>query len=404
MDATDTSRATEQARDLERVARHWRDLGHTPESVRKYCSCIKHILRAARVSDYQQLSAERVVQLAQSYARQHRSKPRGMRRRWLSAFRAFAWSLQHLGIKVGSIDLPKKASVQLEPVMAAFIEYGKQLGWAEHTLHVRQRYLGNLRAFLIRRRAPWPAPRLHDIDHFLQQAATRWKRITVGGAASTFRAWLRFLFVTGRSQNNLASSVALPPSIAYPAPVRALPWSTIRKLRRGIDSTTPVGRRDAAQYFLLCAYGLSNAEIINLKIHDIDWDAGILHIRRVKNGATVDLPLLPAVAKAIAAYLRHGRPQTSCRYVFVRQTIPFGPLSHSVVGRRVKCWTERAKVHVPILGTHVFRHSFATHQLEQGTPLKVIGDILGHRHCQTTGIYVRTALTRLRQLALPVPK
>jgi site-specific recombinase XerD len=51
----------------------------------------------------------------------------------------------------------------------------------------------------------------------------------------------------------------------------------------------------------------------------------------------------------------------------------------------------------------LFRHSFATRQLEQGIPLKVIGDILGHRNSQTTGIYVRSALSRLRRLALPVP-
>lgn len=226
----------------------------------------------------------------------------------------------------------------------------------------------------------------------------------MGGAASAFRAWLRFLFVTGRSPYNLASSVALPPSIAYPQPARALPWSTIRKLRRGIDSKASVGRRDAAQYLLLCAYGLSSAEIINLKIQDIDWNAGILHIRRVKTSSTVDLPLLPAVAKAVAAYLRYGRPETSSRNVFVRQTIPFGPLSHSAVSERVACWTERSKVQVPTLGTHVFRHSFATYQLERGTPLKVIGDILGHRRCRTTEIYVRSAMRRLRRLALPVPK
>lgn len=404
MDANGTSPAAKQALDVEQVSRHWRKLGYTPESIRKYCSCIKHILLEARVSDYQQLSAERVVQLSQSYARRHHNNPGGMRRRWLSAFRAFAWGLQYLHIGVGSADLPKRVSMQLEPVMAAFIEYGRQLGWAEHTLHLRQRYLGDLRAFLIKRGDSWPVPALKDMDRFLQAAATRWKRMTVGGAASAFRAWLRFLFVTGRSPYNLASSVALPPSIVYPQPARALPWSTIRKLRRGIDSTARVGRRDAAQYLLLCAYGLSSAEILSLKFHDIDWDAGILHIRRAKTSSTVDLPLLPAVARAIAGYLRHGRPQSSSRHVFVRQTIPFGPLSHSALGQRVKCWTERTNVQVPIQGTHVFRHSFATYQLEHGTPLKVIGDILGHRHCRTTEIYVRTALARLRRLALPVPK
>jgi integrase len=177
----------------------------------------------------------------------------------------------------------------------------------------------------------------------------------------------------------------------------------VRQLGKGIDRSTPMGRRDYAQYLLFCAYGLSNAEIIDLKLEQIDWDAGIIHIRRVKNGSTVDLPLLPAVAKAMAVYLRHSRPQSLFRNVFIRHTIPFGPLSHATVGQRVRCWAERAKVQAPFLGAHLFRHSFATAQLERGTPLKIIGDILGHRSCQTTRIYVRTALARLRKLALPVP-
>jgi site-specific recombinase XerD len=110
------------------------------------------------------------------------------------------------------------------------------------------------------------------------------------------------------------------------------------------------------------------------------------------------------VAKAIAAYIRHGRPSTESRYVFVGHFIPFGPLGVSTIGQRVKCWAERANVHPPYLGVHLFRHSFATYQLERGVPLKLIGDILGHRSTQTTAIYVRSALGRLRQLALPVPK
>jgi site-specific recombinase XerD len=165
-----------------------------------------------------------------------------------------------------------------------------------------------------------------------------------------------------------------------------------------------MGQRDYAQYLLFCAYGLSSAEVTNLKLEQINWDAGILHVRRVKNSATVDLPLLPAVAKAIARYLHSARPQTLCRNVFVRHAIPFGPLAHATVGMRVRCWAKRAKVDAPFLGVHLFRHSFATCQLERGTALKVIGDILGHRSAQTTRVYVRTALSRLRQLALPIPK
>jgi site-specific recombinase XerD len=326
-----------------------------------------------------------------------------MRRRCLSAFRAFAWGLQQLGIEVGATEFPKRSG-PLDPTMAAFIQYGQKIGWAEHTLELHRRFLEQLQTFQARRRAPWPVPRLTDLDRFLYLAAKRWKRGTIYGAAGTFRAWLRFLFVTGRSSHDLASSFTIPPSIPCPEPRRAQPWDAVRRLRQGIDRSTPVGLRDDAQYHLFCAYGLSSAEVTHLQLKDVDWESGILHIRRQKNGAAFDLPLLPAVARSIAVYLRRARPHSPSRHVFIRHTIPFGPLNHATIGERVRCWAERSHVRLSFVGAHLFRHSFATHQLERGMSLKAIGDILGHRDCRTTGIYTRSALARLRKLALPVPR
>jgi site-specific recombinase XerD len=398
-----TSRAAEQARDLESVAQLWRKLGRSSGGIAVYSDYVKRLLRESGKCDYRMLSADRVVQLAQSYARRHQLDPQRTRQMWLSSFRAFAWGLQRLSKPVGSVELTKRLRVDPEPIVRAFISYGEQFGWADHTWQCHLRHLEYLRRFLVRRHSPWPVPRVQDLDRFLGLAAKRWARTTVATAAGTFRCWLRFLFVTGRSKHDLSSSVTLPPRIAYPRPARALPWATVRQLRRGIDPSTSMGRRDDAQYMLFCAYGLTGAEVTHLKLEDIDWSAGILHIRRVKNGSTVDLPLLPAVAKAITVYLRRARPQSSSRHVFIRHTIPFSPLSHGVVGERVRCWAERANVKASSLGSHSFRHSFATHHLERGTPLKVIADILGHSDCRTTGVYVRAAIAKLRRLALPVP-
>jgi len=397
------SQAAVQARDLERVICLWRQLGHTPKSIDQYRLCVRQILESADAPDYRDISVDRVDSLAREYAAKHDLSARDVMRRWLPSFRAFAWGLQQLGKATGP-TARSKIKPKGDPMVEAFLQYGKSLGWREHTLLLHERILEDLQHYLVCHRGSWPEPRLQDLDGFLEAAAKRWKRTTVAGAACTFRSWLRFLFVTGRCKRNLASSVALPPSINYPRPPRALPWSVVRQLRRGIDTETAIGCRDIAQYLLFCAYGLSNAEVINLKLEDIDWDAGVLHIRRQKNGSTVDLPLSPAVAKAVAGYLQHGRPPTPCRHVFVSHCIPFGPLGHATVGQRVKCWAEKAKVQAPYLGVHLFRHSFATYQLERGLPLKLIGDILGHRSTQTTAIYVRSALGRLRPLALPVPK
>jgi site-specific recombinase XerD len=381
----------------------WRRIGRKPKCIAQYRILVEQILKCANTADCSALSADLLKRLANVYARRRHLDPHKVLRHWFSAFRAFAWGLQQLGKSTGPLTV-SKSKAAIDPTIAAFHDYGSSLCWSANTLRSYERTLNELRQFQVRRRRSWPEPSLKDIDRFLQAAAAHWKRTTVGGAAGTFRAWLRFLFVTGRSKRDLSSSVALPPSIAFPRPARALPWSVIRQFRRGIDTTTTVGKRDLAQYLLLCAYGLSNAEITNMKIDDIDWDARILHICRVKNGSAVDLPLSDAVAKAIAVYIEQGRPSSTCRNVFVQHCIPFGPLQHSAVGQRVKCWAETAGLKLPFQGVHIFRHSFATYQLERGVSLKMIGDILGHCDTQTTSIYVRSALERLRRLALPVPR
>jgi site-specific recombinase XerD len=392
-----------RGQDLKDVISLWRKLGHTPKSIAQYQIAVIEILKRGRAFDYHEITADRVDSWAQQYAVEHGLEPAAVMRRWLPAFRAFAWGLKQVGKSTGSV-VRSKTQLAVDSTVDAFMEYGRSLGWKERTLFLHLRSLRELKHHVVGHRGKWPEPRLKDVDDFLMAAAKRWKRTTVAGAAGTFRAWFRFLFVTGRSKQNMAESVILPPSIRYARPPRALPWNTVRRLSRGIDTSTAIGRRDMAQYRLFCAYGLSNAEVTNLKLEDIDWSARVLHIRRLKNGSTLDLPLSPSVAKAIAAYIRHGRPSTECRQVFVGHCIPFGPLGKSTIGQRVKSWAERADVRAPYLGVHVFRHSFATYQMERGVSLKLICDILGHRSTQTTSIYVRSALGRLRQLALPVPK
>jgi integrase len=148
---------------------------------------------------------------------------------------------------------------------------------------------------------------------------------------------------------------------------------------------------------------LGSSELVDLKIEDIDWQANILHIHRRKTGVAIDLPLLPAVARALSAYLRHGRPPSSTHYVFLSHLIPPAPLSANSITARVVRWATLSKIEAPRINARMLRHTHATRQLEHGVPLKIIGDILGHQDSKTTSRYVRSALNRLRRIALPVP-
>jgi integrase/recombinase XerD len=156
----------------------------------------------------------------------------------------------------------------------------------------------------------------------------------------------------------------------------------------------------------MSTYGLGAGETIGLTLDDIDWRAGTIRVVRPKTRVEFMLPLLPAVARVLVSYLRHGRPgKAITRHLLVQMRVPHGPHLWSVAVRHVLIKHARAAgVTAPYLGTHVLRHTHACRQMELGTPPKLIGDILGHRDPDSTSAYLRVATERLRQIALPVPR
>jgi integrase len=155
----------------------------------------------------------------------------------------------------------------------------------------------------------------------------------------------------------------------------------------------------------MSACGLGAAEVLRLELSDVDWEARRLHVVRCKTGTPLWLPLLPEIARALADYIRYARPRpTTARQIFLSQQMPFRALTGSgALRHRVNVLARRAglKEHC---GTHRFRHSHATRQVEIGTDMKTLADILGHRDAETTSLYTRGAVQRLRRLALPLPK
>ena len=111
------------------------------------------------------------------------------------------------------------------------------------------------------------------------------------------------------------------------------------------------------------------------------------------------------VGEAIADYLRHGRPVSSSRALFLRALAPIrglgaGPTVGTIVGAALK----RAGIETRHRGTHQFRHALATDMLRHGATLTEIGSVLRHRHTKTTGIYAKVDFAALRPLSLPWPR
>jgi site-specific recombinase XerD len=242
-----------------------------------------------------------------------------------------------------------------------------------------------------------------DVVAFVQHQAPHLHPKRAKLLTSALRSFLRYARYRGEVKLDLAAAVPIVPNWSMSSIPRAIEADQVRQLLASIDRTTAEGRRDYAILLLLARLGLRSSEVAFLELDEIDWKAGQLSVRG-KSGQRSDLPLPTEVGKAIAAYLRHGRPPCSSRRVFLRVKAPIcGFQGACGVGSIVRHRLLRAGVEAPTYGAHQFRHGLATEMLRQGASLGEIGELLGHHNPQTTKIYTKVDLEALRTLALPWP-
>jgi site-specific recombinase XerD len=246
-----------------------------------------------------------------------------------------------------------------------------------------------------------------DIDAYLQQRCKGLRRQTMGGYTVCLRSFLRFLHGSGRTALDLSSTVLGPrvydneqvPAALHPEAVQAV-------LEVARQDCSPIGRRDYAFLMLLATYGLRAGEIIALRLEDLDWKKEILHVRHSKTGAESELPLLREAGEAVLSYLEKARPESKHRELFLQVQAPYraykrGSILNCVISARLKMAGITARGRK---GPHAFRHARAVSLLHAAVPLKVIGDVLGHRSEESTAVYLKLATEDLRAVGLNIPK
>jgi integrase/recombinase XerD len=268
-------------------------------------------------------------------------------------------------------------------------------------------YLPFVRSFLEERfgNEPVTLSRLcaGDVVRFVQRQAPRLHLKRAKLMTTALRSFLRYTRYLGEVTLDLATAVPIVANWSMTSIPRAICADHVRQLLASIDRRTGVGRRDYAVLLLLARLGLRSSEVAFLELDDIDWKTGRLYVRG-KGAQRLELPLPTDVGTAIVAYLRRGRPLSTSRRVFLRAKAPIrGFLGASGVGSIVRHSLERAGIDAPTTGAHQFRHGLACEMLRRGAALGEIGELLGHRHPQTTKIYAKVDLEALRTLALPWP-
>ncbi len=245
--------------------------------------------------------------------------------------------------------------------------------------------------------------RAPQIESYITKASKRLNRPSLQHDIGTLRGFLRFLAIDNRVPAGLASQIDTPRLYQLEKLPRALPWDTVRALLRSIDRTSAMGLRDYAMILLIATYGLRVSEVVAMTLDDIRWRQGYLRIHQRKISSPLELPLTNEVSTALVKHLKRTPPPAPYRRIFLRMRSPIGVLKRTVIRGVFSRLVRNSDLSIPFQGAHCLRHSLAVYLLKSGMPLKIIGDVLGHRSAVSTSTYLRLATGDLREVSLPVP-
>jgi len=239
-----------------------------------------------------------------------------------------------------------------------------------------------------------------DVSRFLIGAARMKEAASLREIVSNLRSFLRYLHVAGLIDTPLAQAVPGHRSWRGGQVPKWLAPDDVSRMLQGCDRATTRGQRDHAILMLLARLGLRAGEVSAMTLDDIDWRAGDVVIRG--KGPRMDrLPLPSDVGAALAAYLRDGRSTVDDRRLFITTKAPIGGMSRASVTEIVS--RAAARVGLFGVGPHRLRHSAATSMLRSGASLPEIGQVLRHRHVDTTAVYAKVDQPALSLVARPWP-
>lgn len=230
---------------------------------------------------------------------------------------------------------------------------------------------------------------------------------TVARRLAAIRAlyrWLRLIGAVDDAPQAVARGVG---GRARPLP-RDLAEAHVAALLELPDPRTERGRRDRALLEMIYGLGLRLSEAVGLELRHLDWPGERVRVLG-KGDKERLLPLVGCAAEALGAYLGERLPPALWLAVRDGATPPEAartPVFAGRAGRRLAPRTVQARVAhyagrlagLAGVSPHTLRHSFATHLLDGGVGLRLVQELLGHAHLQTTQIYTHLTRERLREV------
>jgi integrase/recombinase XerD len=240
---------------------------------------------------------------------------------------------------------------------------------------------------------------IHDLDRYFATRPRNWTLVTRAGVYARLRAFFRYAENRGLCPPGIPAGMKSPVIQRVSSVPEGPKWSEILQMLESTNGTSRPKRRAKALLSLFAFYGLRSSEAIGLHLSDFDWQNATFSVRRAKHGRIQQFPLQRNVGEAIRRYIDEARPQCSAPNLFLTLHQPYRPITKAsvfkIVSHRMKCLRVRSRHQ----GPHAIRHACATHLLESGAALREIADFLGHRDCQSVGIYAKFDVESMREVA-----
>jgi site-specific recombinase XerD len=228
-----------------------------------------------------------------------------------------------------------------------------------------------------------------------------YSRKTVSSKVSVLRTFLKHSYDTGLTKADL-SSYLISPRIYTCAVLPTSPnEDELLRIAHFYDGDGVSAIRNKAIVLLLIEYGMRSGEVAGLKLGDIDWERDILYLHREKGCQRQQILVLkPNVGNAILRYITEVRPnERGYRELFLKMKCPCEPVSTKEIYHVTANAFKGLDIHIEHIGPHSLRRAFATIRVNKGQTFKDIADILGHKHLDTTRIYAKVNIVKLRQVS-----
>ena len=285
-------------------------------------------------------------------------------------------------------DYPKKRDLIREYL--SFLQVEK--GLAKNSVESYERDLTKLRV--------WAEKNNFEILNLTRQDLREWL-IDLAGArlsenskrriVSALRGFYKFLQADGHIKKNPAEDLIAPQKNSYLP--NFLNQTDIENLLAAPDVSGEIGLRNRAILELMYACGLRVSEAVELKISDVDVDAGILTCKG-KGSKTRKIPVGKSAIEWLKNYLivRREKENVETSNIFI--TFSGRPINRQTIFLFVKEYAE--KVGLEDVSPHTLRHSFATHLVQNRADVRSVQQLLGHADISTTQVYTHITDAHLR--------